>query len=164
MQVRESAQSLLLERIWHRSWGKGGPMQVREAYNPFSWKGYGIGLGANGDQIRPPHTRPWPNPLSPPAVGITAPRFASRTITLTDKTQVGMLVPVVLSGDRHLNSSGIWPPHTHPWPNLLSPPESQITKNASLQKHDQTPTLSRFQTYPLSHHQKTQQPRRPPKA
>ena len=52
-------------------------------------------------------------------------------------------------------SRGIWPPHTRPWPNPLSPPESQITKNASLQKHDQTPTLSRFQTYPLSHHQKT---------
>ena len=25
---------------------------MREAYNPFSWKGYGIGLGANGDQCR----------------------------------------------------------------------------------------------------------------
>ena len=56
------------------------------------------------------------------------------------------------------------PPHTRPWPNPLSPIESQITKNASLQKHDQTPTLSKFQTYPLSHHQKTQPPRRPPKA
>ncbi|MCX6947738.1 MAG: tetratricopeptide repeat protein [Verrucomicrobia bacterium] len=43
-------------------------------------------------------------------------------------------------------------------------PASQITKNASLQKHDQSPTLSRFKTYPLSHHQKTQQPRRLPKA
>ena len=55
-------------------------MQLREAHNPYSWKGSGIGLMAKGDQMRPPHTHPWPNPLSPPAVGITAPRFASRTI------------------------------------------------------------------------------------
>ena len=54
MRVRESAQFLLLERSWHRSQGKGGPMRVREAHNSFSWKGHGIGLGVKGDQMRVP--------------------------------------------------------------------------------------------------------------
>ena len=135
-----SAQSLLLERIWHRSQGKGGPNEA------------------------PPHTHPCPNPLSPPADWITAPRFASRTITLTDKTQVGMLVPVVLSGDRHLNSGGIWPPHTHPWPNLLSPPADWITKNAFLQRHGLIQILNKSQIDRLWYHSKTQGPQRFPKA
>jgi len=77
--------------------------------------------------MRPPHTHPWPNLLSPPAGWITTPRSALRTIALKDATKVGTLVPGVLSGDRQLDSGGIWPPHTHPWPNLLSPPADWIT-------------------------------------
>ena len=63
-----------------------------------------MGLEAKGDHMRPPHTHPWPNLLSPPADWITAPRSALRTITLRNKTQVGTLVPGVLSQDSHLNS------------------------------------------------------------
>ena len=59
MQVRESAQSLLLERIWHRSQGKGGPNEA------------------------PPHTRRWPNPLSPL-------NFEPQAFP-----QVGTIVPIV---------------------------------------------------------------------
>ena len=50
MRVRVSAQFLLLERSWHRSKGKGGSMRVREAHNSFSWKGHGIGLRVKRDQ------------------------------------------------------------------------------------------------------------------
>ena len=69
-----------------------------------------MGLGAKGDHMRPPHTHPWPNLLSPPADWITAPRSALRTIKLKYETEVGTPVPGVLSEDRHLNSGGIWPP------------------------------------------------------
>jgi hypothetical protein len=46
-----------------------------------------MGLEAKGDHMRPPHTHPWPNLLSPPADWINAPRSALRIITLKDKSQ-----------------------------------------------------------------------------
>ena len=35
---------------------------MREAHNPYSWKGSGIGLGAKGDQMKRPR-RPTPGPI-----------------------------------------------------------------------------------------------------
>jgi hypothetical protein len=102
MRVRVSAQFLPLERSWHRSQGKGEPMRVREAHNSFSWNGNGIGLRVKGDQMRAPE-----HPF------LAQSHFASGLIGFTPSSE---------TRTSEKRGVGFGPPQTCPRPNLLSPP------------------------------------------
>ena len=51
MQVRESAQSQLLERIWHRSWGKGGANEA-PSHPPLAQSSFASGCRGYRSSVR----------------------------------------------------------------------------------------------------------------